>query len=458
MTDRSARALLVTAIVAAWATSVLGGYQLDDWRVVVDDPRVQDLASWWRSMPGIRPLLKLSWALGHASGLGLAGFHAVNVAIHATSALLAYALLAALGARTGADDARVRLAALLGALLFGLHPAQTEAVTYVSWRSAALSGMLALASVLVWLRGQERTPRWSSSLGSALLFAAAVAVKETAIVLPLAIVAVAATDPRDSPSWRRLLAGIGPHLATAVVAAVVLLGSATYRGMLAESFALRDPVANLATHLRAVTWLTGQVVRPDRLDADPDLAPARQLDAGLVAVGAAIGAVLVAAVVLRQRRPVLALGSLWYVLWLAPTGWVVPRPEPASDRQLYLALLGPAWLVAWWIADRLRLARPIARWSAVGLVVLVAGGATATRSLVYRDEVGFWSDVVAKSPGNARARNNLAVALAAACRREEAEAQLVLALERDPGHVRAAVNLRLLREGAALERRARACP
>lgn len=125
----------------------------------------------------------------------------------------------------------------------------------------------------------------------------------------------------------------------------------------------------------------------------------------------------------------------------------MPRPEPANDRQLYLALLGPAWLagraLAPWAAGGLRRA-------AVAALVLALAAATSARNLVYADEVRFWEAVLARSPANARAHNNLAVALAGRCRVPEAEAALRRALELERGYARAAVNLSLLHEGEPL--------
>jgi tetratricopeptide (TPR) repeat protein len=83
---------------------------------------------------------------------------------------------------------------------------------------------------------------------------------------------------------------------------------------------------------------------------------------------------------------------------------------------------------------------------------------TAVRSLVYADEVRFWEDVVAKAPANPRAHANLGFALAARCRSQDAEASLERALALDPAYLRAAVNLRLLREGAPLGPAEPACP
>jgi hypothetical protein len=154
------------------------------------------------------------------------------------------------------------------------------------------------------------------------------------------------------------------------------------------------------------------------------------------------------------------LAALWFLLWLAPSGWWLPRPEPANDRQLYLALLGPAWLAGRWAASLLAAGgwRRVASAAAAAGLVGTLGATTFARNRVYADEVRFWEDVVRKSPGSPRAHNNLGFALAARCRILEAEANLVRAMELDPGYVRAEVNLALLREGAPLAPGRPPCP
>lgn len=442
------RVLVLVAVALAYATAFAGGFQFDDWNVVVNDPRVQSLGAWWRSMPGIRPVLKLSWALNHASGLGLVGFHGVNVVIHAANALLVLALLRRLEGRLATGGAPAPgPAPLLAALLFALHPAQTEAVTYVSGRSAALAATFALASALAFVAGRDGGRPALGRVASPLLFACALGTKEVAVALPAALVLLEATDPRRPFSWRAALRATAVHWAVLALAAAAFLASPVYRRMLAASLALRDPWTNALTRLRALAWLGGQVARPDLLDADPVLPVVARPDAVAVLAGAALVAAVAAGVLLARRRPAVAAAALWTVLWLDPAGWLVPRPEPANDRQLYLALLGPAWLagraLAPWAAGGLRRA-------AVAALVLALAAATSARNLVYADEVRFWEAVLARSPANARAHNNLAVALAGRCRVPEAEAALRRALELERGYARAAVNLSLLREGEPL--------
>ena len=87
-------ALIVGAVAVAYANALGTGFQFDDFNVIVDEPRVRTVAAWWASMPGIRPLLKLTYALNFTIGSAPIGFHAVNVAIHAVSSCLVFALLA----------------------------------------------------------------------------------------------------------------------------------------------------------------------------------------------------------------------------------------------------------------------------------------------------------------------------------------------------------------------------
>jgi tetratricopeptide (TPR) repeat protein len=454
-----ASALLAAATAAAYATSFQGGFQFDDWNVVVEDGRVQSLCAWWAGMPGIRPLLKLSFALNHQSGLGLAGFHAANLAIHLATALLALALLARLERRfagAASDPARpgpsaagsVPPAALLGALLFALHPAQTEAVTYLSGRSTALAALLCLASLLAWLDGRARGRDGQIQGLSPLLFLAALGVKETALALPPALLLLGLAGPGPAGRWRAVLRDTAAHWIILVTAAAVYAASPVYRALAWHAAGLRSPGVNLVTHLGGLGWLAGQLVRPWALAADPLLEPAAGFPVAAALTALALAALLAFGLA-ESRRRAAGLAVLWTLVWLPATGWLLPRPEPANDRQLYLALLGPAWLMGRWLAWPL--ASPGWRRLAAGVgAAALLGGLgvlTARRSLVYRDEVAFWRDATEQAPGNARALNNLGLALSAACRLGEAEAAFEAALAVDPRQPRARVNLWLLRQG-----------
>ncbi len=449
-----AAAAIVAATVAAYATGVGASFQFDDWNVVVSDPRVQSLPAWWASMPGIRPLLKATYALNHASGLGVVGFRAFNVAVHAGCALLVGVLLLRLARRHDLDEGRARLASLSGALVFALHPVQTEAVTYVCGRSTSLAALLSLGSVVAWIEGRERGRRLLSIAVSPILLALALGVKETAAVVPLALALWMLTDTRRPLRAREALAATAPHFAVLLVAGAAAVTSPVYRRLAATSLATRGIGENLLTQVGGVTYLVGQLERLDRLNADPMLPVARGWSAALALEAAVLAALLVGSLLLARRRPVPAFGVLWFFLWLAPTNSLVPRLDVANDRQLYLSLVGPAWLLAWGLARAAR-RRKVAVLLLAGIVVLL-GAATIRRNAVYATEIVFWEDIVRKTPGNERAVNNLGYAYALAGRRDDAEAAFRVALSLDPSDARAAVNLKLLLDGTLTRRDAMA--
>ncbi len=424
--------LLIAAVAAAYANAIGAAFQFDDWNVIVGDPRVQSVDAWWHALPGIRPLLKLSYALNHEAGGGTRGFHLWNVAIHAANVLLVFSLAGRLGRARGVE---ARSFPFVVAAVFALHPVQTEAVTYASGRSTSLSALFALASALAWTLGRESgRALWVHGL-SPFLFACAVATKETAIVAPLALALLAAVDAKR-PFRLHDLAGHGVALALLVAA---LLGSPTYRRLLDTSLETRGALENLRVQSRGVAYLAGQIVRWDRLNADPALPVAGGWFLPTLAILAVVGA----GFLLLRRRPEWGFGILWFFLWLAPTNSLVARLDVANDRQLYLALAGPAWLLAWAIRGW----RPRLRaWLAGGLIVALAIG-THVRNRVYADEVVFWEDVARKSPWNGRAFTNLGWAYALEGRIEEAEEAYRTALALDPGDYKAAINLRMLSEG-----------
>ncbi|MGZ9135715.1 MAG: tetratricopeptide repeat protein, partial [Candidatus Deferrimicrobiaceae bacterium] len=116
-----------------------------------------------------------------------------------------------------------------------------------------------------------------------------------------------------------------------------------------------------------------------------------------------------------------------------------------NERQLYLASWG-LFLALAMGTDRLR-ERWGARWvTAVAAIVLIMlGGITVSRNTVYRSEVALWEDTTRKSPGKARAWNNLGFAYGLAGRFRDAEAAYLRALAIDPGYALARGNLKALK-------------
>ena len=188
--DQSLRlyALLVLATCAVYANSGLGEFQFDDYNVIVNNLQVHTWQAWRDGLGhGIRPLLKFSYTLNWTAGWGVAGFHLLNLLIHLGNVLLVFEL----SRRFVLLHTRLRehavMVACCTALLFALHPAMSEAVTYVSGRSSALMTLFYLGGMLLYDAARMSNDRLRLYLGVPLCFVAALAVKETAVTFPLAL-------------------------------------------------------------------------------------------------------------------------------------------------------------------------------------------------------------------------------------------------------------------------------
>ncbi|OYY95857.1 MAG: hypothetical protein B7Y41_00805 [Hydrogenophilales bacterium 28-61-23] len=437
------------ALLAYW-NAFAGAFQFDDYNVIVDNPAVASVAAWWRSMPGIRPLLKLSYALNRewaggdpVSGLfgglfnGLFIFHAVNLAIHIGTALLVYAI----AHRLLVDHVHAQAVALLAALLFLAHPAHTEAVTMISGRSMSLMALFYLGSLLAYL---ERR-RWLSLAA----FAVALGVRETAITLPLALLLVDRLRSPHTPLRSAIANGVWHWLlALSMAAALWLLPSFQY--LASVSLATRPLADNLIAQSGAVLYLLKQALWPVALNADPTLPVFGGMSSGwngYWVAKVALTLTLLGGALIAWRAAGLArwtgFGLLWFFLHLAPTNSLLPRLDLANERHLYLADVGLCLIAALWLASALK-TRPRLL---VGLAVLLVFGlmlATHQRNRVYRDEVAFWRDVAEKSPANSRAFNNLGYALAAAGQTGAALTAYERAIQLSPRDFKARLNRRAL--------------
>lgn len=425
---------VLLATLAVYAAAPGTAFQYDDFRVVVVDNDVHSWAGWWAAMPGMRPLTKASYVANWIVSPEPAGFAIAGVAIHAASSLIVLALARRWLAAFAPTLPRPGFAALATALVFALHPAQTEAVAYIAGRSTALSTVFTLAALLAWERARDGSPAaWRAA--TMLLFVAAMGARESAWTLPFALVLVeVARGERMSEALKRTL----PFWGLALVLAALVLAIAPYRQLLATSLSIRPPLDNLVAQVDSVVYLVTHPLLTLRLNFDPDLVARESIDGAWFAKGATLAALLAFGVAQLRKRPWLGFGILWFFLALAPTHGPLARYELANDRQLYLAIVGPALvagvLLASWSARR-------AANVALAALAVVLGAATFVRVTDYASEVRLWEATVRASPGNARAWNNLGHARQVAGDREQARAAYERALAIDPQHRKARGNL-----------------
>lgn len=172
-----------------------------------------------------RPLSYLSFGINYAlHGFNVQGYHVVNIALHTGNAILLYLLLAALSRQLAGglrnDSAANRsvsafgdAAAFFSALLFAVHPIQTNVVTYLTQRMASLATLCYLLATCLYTAWRKKAGRGRVLYAGALIASAAgMFSKEICFTLPLMLVCIELLFFRERLSVRLRI--LGPFLAT----------------------------------------------------------------------------------------------------------------------------------------------------------------------------------------------------------------------------------------------------
>jgi tetratricopeptide (TPR) repeat protein len=437
-------AILVMAVALAYANSLGTPFLFDDLGAVQHNATIRQ----WRSALSPpadgstttgRPLVNLSFALNHAlHGDNPRGYHALNVLIHAAAALLLFGVMRrTLGLMNGCvgrglpptpaplSGIKPDLLAFFIALLWALHPLQTESVTCIAQRTESLCGLFYLAVFYGFVRSTS-SGRWPWLLLSVLACLAGMATKEVAVTAPLLVLLYDRTFVAGSfaAAWRQRRGYYAALAATWLLLAWLVLGRGGSRGV-AAGFGLGiswweyllQQCAALVMYLKLSVW-----PHPLVLDYGTAVAhsPAEVWWQGLVVLAllAGTGWALV-------RRPMLGFAGAWFFVILAPSSSVVPLvTQTMAEHRLYLplvAVIALAVLAAWrWLGPR--------AWLPLGAAALLLAVLTVARNHDYRDALTIWTDTVAKCPLSGRAHVNLGVEVRKSGRPQEALAHFARAI------------------------------
>jgi tetratricopeptide (TPR) repeat protein len=398
---RIAIAAGVTALLLlAHAGALNNSFHYDDIHSVVDNLHLRSLAdpaafftdsTTFSARPEramFRPLVVLSYALTYAlAGLTPWAHLLVNVLTHLAAAGCVYVLSRLL--RLPAT------AAAAAALVFALHPANTEVVNYVSSRSESLAGVGVLVALCAYLRWRSGEAKGSTVLLLVSLFAFALALlsKATAIALPAMLLVVELCRLGSTVARRRWLA--------VSAFAVVGLGYALIVAGFAQT-AMGSPVRPLLhqgwTQLKAAAFYLRLLAMPVSLSVEHDFSVATSLADPVVLF---CGAMLISGVVVGWRvagirSRVLVGGALFSLL---PAS-LVPLNVLVNEHRLYVA--SALLAVAIFAVLGSRLPRSGGLVLGAGLLIILSL-LSHQRSQVWEDEHLLWGDAVRTSPHAYRA-------------------------------------------------------
>ena len=378
-------------------------------------------------------------------GMNPAGYHAVNLLLHAANAVMLFFLSRRVFRLAGIERAGDGFAAVapaaFAALVFAIHPLRVESVAWITERRDMVALAFSLGSVLSYLRAQDagsRRRRWYWL--SVALFVCALLSKATAVMLPATLLVL------DVYPLRRLggAAGWAGPSARQAIRDLVPFGTASLAAGLGSIFALRpgvqlgltDKVAVSAYSLGFYLWKT---------IAPTHLAPLyeRRLPIPIFSpvfiacYGVAI-LFVAAAWIWRRRFPGITAALVAFTVAIFPLlGFVQNGPQIAADRYTYHA--APALAMAFGAAVAVFERRAVLA-AVVGALGFL-GFLTNRQARVWKNSESLWQRVLQFDSVSYLANNNLGVVLAEQGKSDEAIARYRLSIRTRPSFMYSHNNL-----------------
>ena len=326
-------------------------------------------------------------------------FHAANVLVHTLGAFAAWQLLR----RLVKNDT----AALLGALLWAVHPVQVESVGWVSGLKDVLAGSLALMSLWQYVRWRQDDKRHAYWI-ALLLYVLATLSKPSAMTVPLMMIAIDWLALHTS--WRKIARGV-------LLFAIVTLPIALIARSAQPAIALRyNPLLGPLIAGDSLAFYLVKLVAPIHLTFDYSHSPASILRSGEIWYAWLLPAVvfgMIFGIYLRNRSrghvlaPLHLLACVLFVLAPLPvlglTKFDFELKSTTADHYLYLAMIGPALLFAWAMS---RWQRPLL--IPAILVLALLGTRTMFQDPVWQDERSLMTHTLQVNPRSWTAYLNLA--------------------------------------------------
>ena len=430
-------------ILACYSNTFHATWHLDDYNKISKTERLQLEKLTWDNITQTffitsqggderlyRPLsclsLALNWYIGRDNVIG---YHIVNISIHYLTACLLFLTLTLIIRTpriTSYPPDTIFWVAFLATVFWAINPVQTQAVTYIVQRMAALTALFYLGALYAYLKARttlhtRQKKMWYIVVG--ISFILALGAKENAITLPLALVLMEIVFFQADNRKRvktLIVAAVGIGAFLSVVGIVLLyVWKGDPRAYFIDLYATRpfSMSERLLTQPRILLFYLSQLFypAPSRLSIEHDVMVSTGLFSPWTTLPAllAVLALLAVGVGLVRKQPLIAFSLLFFFLGHAIESSILPL-ELIFEHRNYLPslfLFVPFTLVLKKGLDNYRdrnrfMTVMIASFTL--LVIVGWGTGTYIRNMAWATEKTLWEDAIHKAPRSGRAYHNLA--------------------------------------------------
>jgi len=421
-----AAGLLIVAVTLVYLNCLTNEFVWDDKFLIEKNSYIQS----WQNLPTVftshlfeasgspsmsyRPLQSLTYILDYSIwGLNPVGYHLTNIIFHLFCTVILYASLNLL--------LHNNHMALVSALLFGIHPIHTEAVTYVAGRADPLMGTFFLSGFCMFILFRTRQGRqgWLFLVGFVLMFVLSILSKAYGAFLILALLLYDVYHRPDQDIAKIIL----PYLLVTLVIAgyVWVRGNIDFPVAQMELSSASPPpfTDRILTFPKVLAVYMGLLIMPLHLQMQRAM-PLSRVPFDIYIIGAfGILFLLIYAIVRTyKRQKMVSFGLGWFLLMIFPlSDTIYPLNASMAEHWLFIPsigfitaavafvwnMTGKEWSVRTHVFDR-RL-----RLLLFSVFIIFFGARTVMRNRDWKDEFTIWSQTAAY-PTNASVHGNLAVA------------------------------------------------
>ena len=415
---------LFTLCLLAFGSTLFYPFVHDDFIYIKNNPAIGDLSN----IPGIfvetfslgntsltnpyyRPILEILYRLHyHIFAFNPFGYHLTNLLFHFLNSVLIFCLLNQI-------THRVKLAGVI-AVLFAVHPVQTEAVACISGISNLFYSFFSLSGILLYIKAfqkQKAGPNRFYLLGALISYGIALFGKEQAIVMPLALVLYDLCFPRTHTKG---------HIHRLLIKCLFFFCALQYllwrKALLGSAIVPWTVISHgLGAHIQVIpkillTYL-GLIFFPQKLHYYRNIDLLDPVWTAILLLGLIItGIFFLIRVMPKKNSQLIMFGLGWFLIFVLPVINIIPIVIEYSfvavfEHFLYLPIVGillACFVLAEFLIEKIigaqkaRLLNPIL----VGSITMLCLILTVKQTTYWSGEIPLFSRTVKYEPEFGRAR------------------------------------------------------
>ncbi len=387
-----------------------------------------------------RFVTNLTFALNyHFSGLDSSAFHWFNIFIHLTNIIIVYFLIhlvIRLFNLFEKNDFMKKVFPLSVALVFAVHPIQTQAVSYIVQRYTILASLFYLLSIYFYLKSilikKLKSYHfislrfWFYFFGSLIFAVLALFSKEISYSLPFVVLLIEYLNQYKTGTrfWKRIIY-ILPFFLLAFLTFAWQRSGSISEPIRVISNTISDPPSALRnikisrqnyifTQINVTVTYLRLLLVPVNQNAFYDFPIVKNLFQKTTIINLIFLVLLVFfAYFNRKKYQIITFGIFFFFIALSVEG-ITPIDDVINEHRLYLASLGlvlTVQFIAFQLFMKLKLKSHFETvWIVfIAIWVMILGFLTYQRNFVWQNQSTLWNDTVNKSPAKPLAHYNLGV-------------------------------------------------